>query len=261
MTENNENDSQLLGKVASLGFLLAAAFYFTGWTYRWAYFSVFNLEISSLNFPIESFYIAAFGTLFGGLGTIIKTAIALVIILGLVYLSLWAIRQIKLHSFLARRNIDNSIKFLLSLVNEIVIILWTFTVLFWLANWQGEADAWKDAVNETSFLPVVTIVVPDDTLRLGRKLNDESLNPKDFRVIGDRDIYTNLFDKELNDTSDPENPRVWRLLLKLDGYFYIFPALPSKDSKSKGLTTPVVLISDSDSGDRLVILSSQPTKN
>ncbi|EDX71548.1 hypothetical protein MC7420_5173 [Coleofasciculus chthonoplastes PCC 7420] len=59
-TPPDPNEPNLLGKVTSLVVLLGAGLYFTGWTYRWAYFSFFNLEVSTLNLPFESFYIAAF---------------------------------------------------------------------------------------------------------------------------------------------------------------------------------------------------------
>jgi len=57
-----------LGKLLGVLALLAAGLYFTGWTYRWTYFSFFQLEVTTLNLPGESFYLAAFQTFFGAFG-------------------------------------------------------------------------------------------------------------------------------------------------------------------------------------------------
>lgn len=147
----------------------------------------------------------------------------------------------------------NSISFLHSIVDEAAIVLWSLLTLFFLAQWQGDADAWIDAVNETSTLPVVTFVVPEKNLALGRALDNPLVNPAGFRVIGDRQRYDSLLGRELNDSS-----RVWRLLIDRSGYFYIFPALPSKDDNS--LRPPIVVIRESDRGDQLLILSPQATE-
>lgn len=45
--------------------LLAAALYFTGWIYCWAYYDFFQVEVTTLELPFESFYLAAFQVLFG----------------------------------------------------------------------------------------------------------------------------------------------------------------------------------------------------
>ena len=45
--------------------------------------------------------------------------------------------------------------------------------MFYLAQWQADADAWTDAVNETSTLPAVTFVTPEKNAALGRKLDDD----------------------------------------------------------------------------------------
>ena len=102
-----------------------------------------------------------------------------------------------------------------------------------------------------------------DDAALGRKFNNplESRSTKPnlpkFSIIGDRQSYERLLDKELNDISNPNKPRVWRLLLKGNGYSYIFPALPEKNPK---LTFPVVMVYEGDKGVQLTILNSSLAK-
>jgi hypothetical protein len=66
-----------LGKLLGVLALLAAALYFTGWAYRWTYFSFFQLEVTTLNLPTESFYLAAFQTFFGEPFAILRTILVL----------------------------------------------------------------------------------------------------------------------------------------------------------------------------------------
>ena len=144
-----------------------------------------------------------------------------------------------------------------SLVSELVIVLWTLAALFLLAQFQGDQDAFRDAVNETSRLPVVTTVIREENAALGRNLDNPLLNPSGFRIIGDRRLYESLLGRELTDTSISDQPRVWRLLIDRDGYFYIFPALPSKD---RNLSVPVLIVYESGNGDQLTILSPKASE-
>jgi len=74
---------------------------------------------------------------------------------------------------------------------------------------------------------------------------------------GDRKAYDPLLGEELTDLSDPNKPRVWRLLLKEDGYAYIFPTLPKKAPR---LTIPVAIVYDEkDNGVQLTILNASPS--
>ncbi len=107
----------------------------------------------------------------------------------------------------------SSLNFLSSLVNELVIVLWTLAALFLLAQWQADRDALRDAVNETSRLPVVTAVIREENAALGRNLDNPLVNPSNFRVIGDRGLSENLLGRELTAPSSPEEPLVWRLLI------------------------------------------------
>ena len=48
----------MFSKLASLLTILGVGLYFTGWIYRWAYFAFFKLEVTKLDLPIKSFFIA-----------------------------------------------------------------------------------------------------------------------------------------------------------------------------------------------------------
>ena len=283
-----------LGRIASLLVMLGAVLYFTGWTYRWMYFAFFQLEVTTLPLPLESFYIAAFQVFFGSFRAIFHTIITAALVVVGVYCSLWLLegqpslrfqaglenihgrilaslnnrlasqppqtfwkrwlfrlyRELLqlLKSFLEFHLLEyQSLRFVRSLLDETLIICWVLAGCFWLAQWQGEADAWRDAVNETSSLPVVTVVVREDSFPLGVN-PDDIRNPQGIRIIGDPSSYQQLLSAAIN---NPSQNRVWRLLIDVDGDYYIFPALPERDeTRRPGL----VVIPRSHQGDRLIQL-------
>jgi hypothetical protein len=248
-------DINPFGKLLSLLALLAAALYFTGWIYRWAYYDFFKLEVTTLNLPFESFYLASFQVLFGHPLTGIRTLIT-IIMTGIVVIYTLRLRQWVSHKLQRSRLLSNNlpsgstIKFLAALTDEIIIVLLILTSLFWIAQWQARSDSWRDAVNETSSLPVVTVVLPEENAVLGREIDDPFINPSGLRIIGDQNLYKKLLGKELTDTETTSDPIVWRLLLDRDGYFYIFPALPEKN---RFRSLPVLIIYES--SNQLTILS------
>ena len=265
MTSSPQNDRELnpLGKLLSLVALLAAALYFTGWIYRWAYFGFFQVGVTTLNLPPESFYLAAFRSLLGHPLIILRTIItlSLTMLVIIVTLKIIQILQRFFIRFLRRIPLNltptqmGSLKFFYSLIDELVIVLWTLAALFFLAQWQANRDAFRDVVNETSRLPLVTAVIREENATLGRNLDNPFLNPSGFRIIGDRNLYEGLLGKELTDISNPEQSRVWRLLIDRDGYFYIFPALPNKDPNR---SVPVLIIYES--SEQLTILSPKASE-
>ncbi|NEP85939.1 MAG: hypothetical protein F6K18_03400 [Okeania sp. SIO2C2] len=108
------------------------------------------------------------------------------------------------------------------LINEIVIVTWLLTALFFLGQSQGKIDAIRDSRNETSFLPVVTLITPENRLPLGRKVDDTGDDPNvgSFRVIGDLELYKELLQQDYNNKTDPNYPQVvWRLLIDRDGQY------------------------------------------
>jgi hypothetical protein len=68
---------------------------------------------------------------------------------------------------------------------------------------------------------------------LGRNLDDPLINPslKDFHIIGNVEQFRKIFGQETNDTTDPKNPIVWRLLIESNNWVYLFPSMPP-DRKS-----------------------------
>lgn len=279
------NEANILGKFASAVGLLGASLYFTGWIYRWAYFGFFQLEVTTLDLPVESFLLVPLQVLLGNGWAMCKSAIAAILAAILIPLTLWLIESLSnfvskilnhWRSQLMRRAHKrnraklvrqlqhlprfNRIKFRETLVDEIVIVAWVLIILFYLARLQGFADARRDAVNNSSFLPVVTLITPENRLAVGRKLDDVLTLPslKGYRIIGNKGLFDNLRGLETNDTTDPKKPRVWRLLMERGGWIYLFPALPPNAAKSD--RPPVLAIQESEMGEQLMILSPEASK-
>ncbi|MEG3871316.1 hypothetical protein [Microcoleus sp. Z1_B5] len=224
-------EPNILGNFASVVGLLGAALFFTGWIYRWSYFSCFQLNVITLDLPVESFFIVPLQVFLGDGWTIVKSAIALLLTALAIYLSLWLVNSINktvavkinrrarrwrfsarrrrlglLHRFLKswqRFNINrfNSIKLLRSLVDEIIIVGWVLLVLFWSAYHQGIADARRDA-GENSSLPAVALIAKQDNISLGRKFDDDTLRSagQGFKAIGDLGLFTDLSKTDYNHT-------------------------------------------------------------
>ena len=285
-------ESNILGNFASVIGLLGAALFFTGWIYRWSYFSCFQLNVITLDLPVESFFIVPLQVFLGDGWTIVKSAIALLLTSLAIYHTLWLVNSINktiatkiyrinrlwrfsartrrlwlLHRFLKswqRFNVNryNSIKLLRSLVDEIIIVGWVLLVLFWSAYHQGIADARRDA-GANSSLPAVALIGKQDNIALGRKLNnvfDDKLTLEKYKFIGDKGLFDDWLSKADTDTSNPKEPRVWRLLLERGNWIYLFPALTKEQQKDPQARPPVIAIQQSQSGDQLLIISPEPSK-
>lgn len=183
MGENSQptNQPNILGQFASVIGLLGASLYFTGWIYRWEYYSFFQLEVTTLDLPVESFLLVPIQVLFGDIRAICKTGLAVIGTALLIHLTLWLLqilgnRVAKLLNFWQQKIITyherqrrsswiaqtvkslaefsslkiSSIKFLRSLLDETVIVAWVLIALFLLARNQGFADARRDAIDRTS---------------------------------------------------------------------------------------------------------------
>jgi hypothetical protein len=287
-------ESNILGNFASVVGLLGAALFFTGWIYRWSYFYCFQLNVITLDLPVESFFIVPLQVFLGDGWTIVKSAIALLFTVIAIYLTLWLVDSIN-KTVAAKINVTitrwlsypygrgfrwiyrilkswqqfnvnkyNSIKLLRSLVDEIIIVGWVLLVLFWSAYHQGIADARRDA-GENSSLPAVALIAKQDNIALGRKLDDPTLrlDPKGFKAIGDAGLFADLSKRDYTDINNPKEPRVWRLLLERGSWIYLFPALTTEQQKDPQSRPPVMAIQQSQSGDQLLIISpapSQPSK-
>ena len=290
MGQNSQptEEPSILGKFASVIGLLGVSLYFTGWIYRWQYYGFFQLEVTTLDLPVESFLLVPIQVLFGNIWAISKTAIAVVLTATAIHLTLWLLqvlgnviegrlnhrillnarkRQPKSWLGQIRKSLAqfsslkfNSIQFLRSLLDETVIVAWVLIALFFLAKQQGFTDARRDAVNHTSTLPVVTLVASEDHLSVGRNPEDTATiaSLQKYRFIGDLGLLESLQGQGYNDALDPQNPRVWRLLLERGGWIYVFRTLPRNATSEQ---RPLVLaIKERDSGEPLMLLSPEYTK-
>ena len=258
-----------LGKLVSVIGLLAIALYFTGWIYRWFYFGFFQVELTTLNLPLESFYIASFSLLFGNPWAILKTVAAIGVAI------IWMVITFKVIALLSRlidqptrqkltrklalsTNQNAQLQFLASLIDELIIVLWLLVLLYFLAKHQGYTDAQRDAFNETSTLPSITIAMKGGEAVIGRKLDKLLDNPSEVRIFGgrqrrseaDRNRYDYLLGNELNQTN---SSTIWRLLIDANGSLYLFPSLTKKEAGNR--VPPVLIFPEGGKGDRLTILS------
>jgi len=284
-------ESNILGNFASVIGLLGAALFFTGWIYRWSYFYCFQLNVITLDLPVESFFIVPLQVFLGDSWTILKSAIALLLTSLAIYHTLWLVNSInKTVTTTINRTISrwlsylygtrfwwlyrilkswqqfnlnryNSIKLLRSLVDEIIIVGWVLLVLFWSAYHQGIADSRRDA-GENSTLPAVALIAKQDNIALGRKLDDPTLRlaPKGFKAIGDAGLFADLSKIDYTDINNPKEPRVWRLLLERGTWIYLFPALTKEQQKDPKARPPVIAVQQSQSGDQLLIISTAPSQ-
>ncbi|WGV26995.1 hypothetical protein [Halotia branconii] len=287
MTQAPNQETNILGKFTSVVGLLGAALFFAGWIYRWSYFYFFQLELNTLDLPAQSFLIVPLQIFLGNSWAIFKTAIAFFVTAIAIQVTLWLIKiisdavvsasQLLLNriisatqhkrSWTAKRLKSlaefgvgqlRSVDFLRSLVNEIVIVSWVLIVIFWLARWQGIADARRDA-GQNSTLPVVALITPEDKFAIGRKLDDIFADPslQGYRIIGDRGLFEDLRGREDNDISNPKQPRVWRLLLERGGWIYLFQALPPNVKPNE--IPSMLAIQTSDKG-HIIIRSPEVSK-
>ncbi|WP_293132417.1 hypothetical protein [Microcoleus sp. bin38.metabat.b11b12b14.051] len=284
-------ESNILGKFASVVGLLGAALFFTGWIYRWSYFYFFQIQVTTLDLPVESFFMAPLQVFLADGPTIFRSAIAFLLTVFAIYLTLWLVNSInktvaaKINSIISRSlsypygrrfrwlyriiksweefNINryNSLKLLRSFVDEVIIVSLVLLVLFWSAYHQGIADGRRDA-SETSALPAVTLIAKQDNISLGRKLDDDTLRSagKGFKAIGDIGLFTDLSQQDFNHINNSQEPIVWRLLLHRGNWIYMFPTLTKSQQKDPKTRPLVVAVQQSESGDQLLILSPEPSQ-
>jgi len=267
MTEPNNSPSvNPLGSFAGLVGVLSIFLYFIGWIYRWTYFGFFQVELTSLNLPADSFLLVPIQAILGNFSIFSRAVMITFITVILIKLSLWLIGSPqgsnspspkdkfiqKLHNFLPFQWLRSFARILpLPLRYEIIVVAWVLAGLFWAARSQGLHDAFRDAVNTTSTRPIITLVSPSDKIALGRNLDDPLTNPslKGSRIIGDVEQFRQIYGRETNDTSNSQ----WRLLIENNNWAYIFPAMPAN---AKPDQRPLVLAINTGSGQvQLLILS------
>jgi hypothetical protein len=240
--------------------LLAVALFFTGWMYRWHYYTFFQVEPTSLGLSVESTFIAAYAVLFGGPRAVLRLLLGLALAGVGIVLTFRALRACRrglrgplkwCEDLLALRDEQQKqLRALASLLDELVIVLWLLLVLYVLAASQGLADARRDAVDDTSTLPLITMAMPAKEAVIGRDPDQLLANPSGVRLFGSRERYDALLGAELN----PEvGGRRWRLLSDAGGRLLVIPSLPA--AAAGGKAPPLLLFPDGGKGDRLVILS------
>lgn len=278
MSESSEKSSNpnLLGALAGFVGVLGIFLYFTGWIYRWAYFGSFQIELITLTLPPESYLIAPIQVILGHWTTFLKSVLAFLATVALIRVNLWLIRRPgrpptssrwgrlsqKLHRSWPIAKIRSFANlFPQPFLDELIIVAWILAALFWLARWQGVADAYRDAVDSTSTRPIITLVSPKDKISLGRQLTDDPtelpLNPllkDDYRIFGDKDLFYQLRGTETNDRTNPNQPIVWRMLLETGTWIYLFQALPPKSPSN--LRPPVLAIQPGDGQIQFLIRKS-----
>jgi len=275
------SETKILGTFASLIGLLGIFLYFTGWIYRWAFYGFFQLDVTRLDLPPKSFLFVPIQIFLGNIWAFGRTFFVVIATILLIKFTLWLLQPLntleannlnqgrsRLFRFSQKLRRSQIVKILRSLAevfpqslrNDTVIVTWVLIALFWLARIQGEIDAYRDAANDTSLLPVITLVTQEKNIILGRKLDDVFVNPslEGYRIIGDKGIFDHLRGLEINEVSTPENSRVWRLLLENNGRFYLFRDLPSNAAHDR---RPPVLAIQADGSGVLMILSSEATKS
>ena len=260
MAEFSKEPSSPLGKLAGSVGLLAIALFFTGWIYRWHYFTYFQVEPTSLGLSVESASIAAFSLLFGSPWAIARFLGGLGLAFVGILFTFKAIRicrrllapglgRLEQNLGLAGNQLQQ-LRLLGSLVDELVIVLWLLLVLYGLAAGQGLADARRDAVDDTSTLPVIAIAMAGKDAVIGRDPDQLLINPNGVRLFGSRERYDALLGAELNPVG---GGRRWRLLSDAGGQLLVFPSLPAAEVGGK--SPPVLIFPDGGKGDRLIILS------
>ena len=287
MSNPSPQKTEILGTFASILGLFGIFLYFTGWIYRWAYFGWFQIEINRLDLPARSFLFVPIQVFFGNPSASLLTFVAIIVGTILIKLTLWLVQPLPTKSTLWSvqsvannpQQFQHKLRQLLAiprffadiipptLRKDLIVVIWLLIILFWLARHQGTIDARRDAVNETSTLPVITLVLPEKQIALGRKLDDLVLDPslKGYRIIGDKKLFDDLRGKENNNSeamcekdSKTKCPRVWRLLLEHNKWTYVFPALSAESKENEGL--PVLAINQDKEG-QLMILAPDYTRS
>jgi hypothetical protein len=257
----NSKNSNPLGAFAGLVGVLTIFLFFTGWIYRWAYFGFFEIELNSLNFPAQSFLLVPIQVILGDIGKLGLAILATLAVIVLIKATLWLLQRF--HQFLPQWGRWLTDFFPRSLGRDLVIVSWILIALFYLAQWQGQEDALRDAINQSTTRPIITLVSPSDKFALGATLDDEmifnpTINPKypplkNLRIFGDVDQFRKLYPKGINRTERTNSPPVaWRLLIESGNWLYIFQALPDRQS---GLHPFVLAVNTGDGRVQSIILS------
>lgn len=269
---------KILGAFASVVGLLSIGLYFTGWIYRWAYFGSFQIELTRLSFPAESFFFTPIQVFLGSARAFSQAVMGMVITVALVRATLWLLQPAsatvvanvgsqhslqvlvrrfsqRLHrSWVAQRLRAVAASFPIPLPKDLMIVAWILSVLFWLARWQGVVDAQRDMRIGSSSLPVIALLQPEKEFGLGRNLKDSFVEPslEKTRLIGDVGLFEQLRTRDVREPGDPAESGDWHLLINSSGWLYMFRTLPASSVAQK--RRPLVL-AVREGGGQMMILS------
>lgn len=94
MPQKIPNNANILGTFASILGVLGVFLYFTGWVYRLAYFDFFQLKITHLGFPVESFFFIPMQVFFRDSMRSLLTFLLFIITTFLIRFILWLINPL-----------------------------------------------------------------------------------------------------------------------------------------------------------------------
>lgn len=241
---------KLFSTFAGLLGVFGICLYFTGWMYRLAYFAFFDIHLTNLSiFSKESFLIVPIQVVFDSLPNFIQFLLFAIVTSFLIWVSLfifkWFCRYPLFHPLLS------------SLIRDMIIVLWILVSLFWWGTFQGLNNAYRDANNETTTLPYISLVNNTSSSVIGRFPRQEEGDGKniitpiplvfkcpstsdnavgknntvdektvclaDYTILGDFSRFTNMLDTErkldFNPNKKPSSS--WRLLLETDKFIYL----------------------------------------
>lgn len=153
---------------------------------------------------------------------------------------------------------------LASLTDEAVVVIWALIIVFLLSRQQGLTDARRDAVEQTSRLPVVSLILPQsdnvlaqDLLLLednGQAITDLPL--ANHALIGDLELAREIRSTSL---SNDKKRQVWRLLAQEpEGWLYLIRTMPETPTRTD---RPLVLAIPNAKQGQSLILSPESTQH
>jgi hypothetical protein len=274
-----DKSTTFLGGFASILSLLGITLFFSGWIYRWAYYAYFSLNLNDQSFTAQSFLIVPIQIYLGTPSNLLKTFLLLLALPILITATLALIRFLSVLAarlpgcFPALRRLPalppappearlaETRRFLASLVDELVIVGWVLILLFWFSQDQGLRDARRDAVENTSTLPSVSLVLPqrDGILAQDLRVINDSGEPipdpplANQVLIGDAELARELRSTTL---SDP-NKQVWRLLnQEANGWLYLIRTIAAGSNANE--RPLVVAVPNAKRGQTLVVKPPLP---
>ncbi len=277
MPEPSPNTGQFrfLGGIASILSLLGVSLFFSGWIYRWAYYGYYHLEVTRLDLNPQSFLIVPLQIFLGSSVNILKSILVVLVLTVLINVSLWLVKRGSTVGNAIVHNVSvlkrwqqrfspspgkqDTLRLAAALIDELIIVLWVLILLFWFARHQGTLDAQRDAVHDTSTLPVITLLTAKTSFMLAPSAAivdnelpaDPVLTDKEV-IVGEVELARIIRQEALNDEGDNKE-RVWRLLTERNGWIYIFPTLAPERVKKE---QPIVVSFPKSLKDQLIILAS-----